>query len=148
MEVDVGVDKLVFSGKNYDFTDDNLFTIKVYNEENNEVLLKKEKFHIFFDKKNKSYTFPIYPWITETGKYKIVIERDYENILELFNSPLSFTGKKYITADIARFGSDKAVIMVWDGWDIIEIFTFDISKTMYTSGSNKACWTDDHSEKQ
>jgi hypothetical protein len=82
MEVDVGVDKLVFSGKNYDFTDDNLFTVKVYNEENNDVLLKKEKFHIFFDKKNKSYTFPIYPWISEIGKYKIVIERDYENILE------------------------------------------------------------------
>lgn len=54
---------------------------------------------------------------------------DYENILEMFNTNLSFSGTKYITCDAARFGSDKAVIMVWDGWNVIDIFTFDISKT-------------------
>ena len=54
---------------------------------------------------------------------------DYDSILELFTNPNSFEGKKYITADVARFGSDKAVIMVWDGWNIIEIFSFDKSKT-------------------
>jgi hypothetical protein len=38
-------------------------------------------------------------------------------------------GKKYLTADIARMGSDKAVLFVWDGWKVIEKITFDISKT-------------------
>jgi phage terminase large subunit len=37
--------------------------------------------------------------------------------------------KKYLTADIARMGSDKAVLFVWDGWKVIEKITFDISKT-------------------
>ena len=30
------------------------------------------------------------------------------------------TGKKYITADIARMGADKIVIRVWDGWRVVE----------------------------
>ncbi len=38
-------------------------------------------------------------------------------------------GKKYLTADVARMGSDKAVIFVWDEWKVIEKVTFDISKT-------------------
>ena len=38
-------------------------------------------------------------------------------------------GTTYITADVARFGSDKAVIIVWSGWRIIRIVTFDFSKT-------------------
>lgn len=38
-------------------------------------------------------------------------------------------GDKYLTADIARMGSDKAVIFVWDGWKVIEKVSFDISKT-------------------
>lgn len=54
---------------------------------------------------------------------------DYENIIEIFRTNLSFSGKKYITCDAARFGSDKAVIIIWDGWDIIEIFTYDTSAT-------------------
>ncbi len=37
--------------------------------------------------------------------------------------------KKYLTADIARFGSDKARIGVWEEWELIEVKTFDISKT-------------------
>jgi hypothetical protein len=41
----------------------------------------------------------------------------------------------YITCDAARFGSDKAIILVWDGYVIIDYHTFDISKT--TDISNK-----------
>lgn len=35
----------------------------------------------------------------------------------------------YLTADIARFGSDKARIGVWCGWELVEVLSFDISKT-------------------
>jgi len=38
-------------------------------------------------------------------------------------------GYKYITADIARYGSDKAVIMLWAGFCIEKIITFDVSST-------------------
>ncbi|MDV3461805.1 terminase [Elizabethkingia anophelis] len=55
---------------------------------------------------------------------------DYEKILEIFkNDHLQKYNKRYITADIARYGSDKAVIGVWDGWVLIEVYTLDISKT-------------------
>lgn len=53
---------------------------------------------------------------------------DYENILALFTN-IPKRGEKYITADIARLGSDKAVIMVWEGFTIIEIVEFAISRT-------------------
>lgn len=32
-----------------------------------------------------------------------------------------FKGEMYITADIARFGQDKTVIIVWNGWTVIDI---------------------------
>lgn len=54
---------------------------------------------------------------------------DYDNILELFKNDHVTGGQKYITADIARMGSDKAVIGVWEGWNLFEIHSFDVSKT-------------------
>ncbi len=38
-------------------------------------------------------------------------------------------GKKYLTVDAARFGSDLTVIMVWSGFRIIKIFFFEKTKT-------------------
>ena len=54
---------------------------------------------------------------------------DYEDILAIFENDHLSGGSKYITADIARMGSDKAVIMVWDDWKIIQIIEYDVSKT-------------------
>lgn len=49
---------------------------------------------------------------------------DYEKILGLFTNDFpSLNGQKYITADIARFGSDKIVIGLWDGWRV-QVFIF------------------------
>nr|WP_298659786.1 phage terminase large subunit [uncultured Flavobacterium sp.] len=43
----------------------------------------------------------------------------YEKILELFSNRFdSLKGDKFITADIARFGSDKIVIGLWDGYTV------------------------------
>lgn len=44
----------------------------------------------------------------------------YENILNIFTNSYVVGGKKYITADIARFGDDKVVIRVWDGLRVIQ----------------------------
>lgn len=54
----------------------------------------------------------------------------YDEISAIFdNDHVQKTGKKYITADVARFGSDKARIAVWDGWVVIEVHVFNVSKT-------------------
>lgn len=45
---------------------------------------------------------------------------NYERIISIFNNNHSKTGSKYLTADIARFGSDKAIIFVWDAWNVID----------------------------
>jgi len=55
---------------------------------------------------------------------------DHDTILEIFKNSLGVkTGKKYLTADIARFGADKAIVCVWDGYVIIDYRVFDMSKT-------------------
>jgi len=38
--------------------------------------------------------------------------------------------KKYIISDIARFGSDKAVITIWHGFTLTEYYMFDTSSTV------------------
>lgn len=52
---------------------------------------------------------------------------DFGQISEMWEREPKLGNVKYITADIARYGSDKAVLMVWDGFSIIEIVTFDLS---------------------
>lgn len=55
---------------------------------------------------------------------------NYESILNLYrNSHVVKTGKRYIIVDAARYGSDKAVIGVWDGLVLIDLITFDVSAT-------------------
>jgi len=45
---------------------------------------------------------------------------DYDAILNLFNQK-GISGDKYISCDVARFGSDKTVIMYWEGLHIKKI---------------------------
>lgn len=55
---------------------------------------------------------------------------DYDDIEELFNNDLATkNGDIFLTADIARFGSDKAIILVYNNWTIIDKVVLDISKT-------------------
>lgn len=54
---------------------------------------------------------------------------NYQAITDVFSNDFVVGNSKYyITADIARMGKDKAVIMLWDGLVVKEIYTFDISK--------------------
>jgi len=47
---------------------------------------------------------------------------DYDAILNLFTQK-GVTGQKYISCDVARFGSDKTVIMYWEGLYLKKIRT-------------------------
>lgn len=51
----------------------------------------------------------------------------YDTINDLFTNDFVKGGKKKIVADIARYGSDRAVITVWDELILIDYLTFDIS---------------------
>lgn len=54
---------------------------------------------------------------------------NYEDILSMFeNDHIEPGTRKFITADIARLGSDKAIIAVWSGWVVIEWVIFEKSK--------------------
>lgn len=50
-----------------------------------------------------------------------------ESISKLFSNTHLEGGKKYITADIARLGKDKTVIMVWDDFNVIDIKILNVS---------------------
>lgn len=60
---------------------------------------------------------------------------EYDAIVDLFSNEHAYGGLMYITADIARFGSDKAVIMVWCGHRVEYILS--IPKCSITELSEK-----------
>jgi phage terminase large subunit len=61
----------------------------------------------------------------------------YENIINCFSNTFVESGAKFITADIARYGRDKTVIGVWDGWRLIKIVTIDKSGLDYVADEIK-----------
>ena len=63
-------------------------------------------------------------WRYDNDPSKLI---EYDNILNTFTNNFISEGKRYITADIARFGSDRAVIIVWNGFRAIRIVEFDKS---------------------
>lgn len=57
----------------------------------------------------------------------------FDKINDVFTNDFVIEGDKYISADIARYGSDKMVICVWSGFRVIEIFTLDKSSITQTA---------------
>jgi hypothetical protein len=45
----------------------------------------------------------------------------YDSIIDLFTNPPEFSTDLYLTADIARFGSDRIVYGLWRGWDLTKV---------------------------
>lgn len=52
---------------------------------------------------------------------------EFDKIQNCFTNDFVENGQMYISADIARFGSDKMVIMVWSGFRVVEIFSLQKS---------------------
>jgi phage terminase large subunit len=63
-------------------------------------------------------------WDYDDNPYQLA---EQEMIDTIFENDQVREGKTYLTADVARQGSDKAVIMAWSGWIIKEIITYDKS---------------------
>ena len=49
---------------------------------------------------------------------------DYDSILSMFDN-IGVEGDKYITCDVARFGDDKSVVMLWSGYQVEMIKDFE-----------------------
>ena len=58
-------------------------------------------------------------WEYDSTKDSLI---EYDAILNMF-SQKGVAGEKYISCDVARFGADKTVIMLWEGLHIINIRT-------------------------
>jgi len=54
---------------------------------------------------------------------------EYETVDNMFSNIYADKGKKRIIGDIARYGSDRAIIPVWDGFWLIDYIIFSISST-------------------
>ena len=63
---------------------------------------------------------------------------DYDAICNIFTNNFVKGGKKYISADVARFGKDVTVIRVWDGWRVIIRVAMKKSKTTEVADKIKA----------
>lgn len=59
----------------------------------------------------------------------------FNKIMDVFTNSFVLPGEKYITADIARFGSDNTVIGIWSGMRLIKIVT--IAKNKVTEAAEK-----------
>lgn len=65
-------------------------------------------------------------WDYEDNPYQLA---EQEMIDGIFDNDHITGSAYYITADVARYGSDKAVLIAWKGWVVKQIITFDISST-------------------
>ncbi len=76
-------------------------------------------------------------WRYDNDPAKLI---EYDNIINSFSNYFIQDGEKYITADIARFGSDKAVIIVWSGFRTLKIIEYDKSSiTLITDTIRDLC---------
>ena len=58
---------------------------------------------------------------------------EYDKIIDLWKNGHVSGGERVISADIARFGSDKGIIIVWDGFRVMEIAELDIATITTTA---------------
>lgn len=63
-------------------------------------------------------------WEYDNDPAKLI---DFDKIQNVFTNEFVEGGQMYISADVARFGSDKMVICVWSGFKVIEIVSLNKS---------------------
>lgn len=73
-------------------------------------------------------------WEYDNDPAKLI---DYEKIQNIFTNDFVPHGEAFISADIARFGSDKMVINVWQGFRVVEIYTLAKSSITETAQAIK-----------
>lgn len=69
-------------------------------------------------------------WEYDNDPSKLI---DYDKINNCFTNEFIESGEMYISADIARYGSDKMVVCVWSGFRVVEIFSLAKSSVTETA---------------
>ena len=64
-------------------------------------------------------------WDYDNNPAKLI---DYLKLIDLFDNKAVAGGNKYMTIDVARKGRDKSVIIIWDGWKVIDIVSLSRNK--------------------
>ncbi len=62
---------------------------------------------------------------------------DFDSINNIFTNRHVVGGIKYITADIARFGADSTIVIVWSGWVAVEIHRYTKLDTVQVANKIK-----------
>ena len=57
----------------------------------------------------------------------------FDRILNIFSNGRTVGTEMYISADIARFGSDRTVIFIWTGLTVIEIITLEKKSVLFVA---------------
>lgn len=63
---------------------------------------------------------------------------EFDAILSLFTNENVEQGKKYISCDVARFGDDRTIILVWDGFKIIHYKKLSKASVVETANEIKS----------
>lgn len=67
-------------------------------------------------------------WRYDDDPLKLV---EFDKILDMWTNNHAKAGHKYMTVDVARYGRDKTVIMIWDGWRVVAIKVIPVSDLTY-----------------
>jgi len=59
---------------------------------------------------------------------------DQETTYDEYRRPLPDPRPRYITCDVARFGSDRTIIMVWKGWECVAVYAYRKTSTTAVAG--------------
>ena len=57
---------------------------------------------------------------------------NFDSIMQMFVNPVQLDYRRFLTADVARYGSDKIVYGIWQGLDLIEVIEKEKQATTVT----------------
>ncbi|MFZ4401891.1 MAG: phage terminase large subunit [Bacteroidales bacterium] len=95
---------------------DNKFTSKDYKEQLNNIKDRSTKERLMFGN-----------WDYDSDPTSMI---DYDRISNIWTNSHVQSGTKCIISDVARYGSDDAIVTAWDGFKLVEYKTFAISSTV------------------
>lgn len=96
---------------------DNIHTSEIYGEQLKTITDKATKERLMFGN-----------WHYDDDPATLM---SYDSLVDLFSNKVK-EGEDYLTADIARFGQDKTVVMIWNGLRVVKIYTYVYQDTATT----------------
>jgi len=109
---------------------DNPYTAKEYGEQLSNIKDKATKQRLMFGN-----------WEYEDDPSALI---DYDSIVDLYTNKAEESDKRYLSADIARYGHDKTVISLWKGFECYKMITYEKQGLDVTSEKIKELLAKEH----